>query len=140
MKKNLFTTLCVVAGILLSVWDSKNLGLFLSLSLSVCLSLLGGTPWVAICTLFGMTIDFLNYSMPFYAFIYLYISVGCVWIKGFLFKITYISGFFFWLASSCFAYLISGEASLRFSILNTLGFFVFYMLLKGLKIEKNYKI
>ena len=140
MKKILFTALGVAIGILLSVWDSKISGLFLSLSLSVCLSLLGGAPWVVICTLFGMVIDFFNYSMPFYAFIYLYISVGCVLIKGFLFKITYISGFFFWLASSFFAHFITGEASFRFSFLNALGFFVFYMLLKGLKIEKNYKI
>ena len=140
MKRIIFTVLWVVIGGVLCMFDSVEFGVFLSLSLAVCLSLFGGIPFVTVCTVFGMFMDFLNYSLPFYAFIYLYISLGCVWIKGFLFKTNFIICFFFWFVSIVFTCLISGEFSLLGCVLNSLSFFVFYVILKGAKFEKNSKI
>ena len=140
MKKIIFTVLCVIAGVVFCLFDSVCRGLFVSLSLVVCLSLFGGFPWVTVCTIFGILLDFLNYSLPFYAFIYLYISVGCVWIKGFLFKENFLVYFAFWLVSVVFTCLVSGIFSLFGSVLCALSFFVFYWILKGVNFEKNNKI
>lgn len=140
MKKIIHTSLFIISGILLSFWDSAGRGIFLSLSLSVCLSLFGGGFWVAVCAIFGGILDMLNYSFPFFLFIYLYISLGCVWIKSFLFKINFILCVFFYLASVGFACLVSGEFTPFGFVLNTVGFLAFYGILKGIKFEKNYKI
>ena len=140
MKKIIFTVLCVVIGIVLCMFDSVSRGLFLSLSLVVCLSLFGGFPYVVVCTILGLLLDFLNFSLPFFAFIYLYISVGCVWIKRFLFKMNSFVCLSLWLVSLTFTCLISGNFTLSSSFLCTLLFCVFYWLLKGVKIEKNNKI
>ena len=140
MKKIIFTILCIVLGAVLCMFDSVSRGLFLSLSLVVCLSLFGGFPWVTVCTIFGILLDFLNYSLPFYTFIYLYISIGCVWIKGFLFKQNFLVSFSFWLVSIIFTCLVLGEFSLFGSVLCALLFFVFYGVLKGVNFEKNSKI
>ena len=140
MKRIIFTVLCVIIGIVLCMFDSVCRGLFLSLSLAVCLSLFGGAPFVTVCTIFGILLDFLNFSLPFFAFIYLYISVGCVWIKGFLFKENLLVYFAFWLVSIVFTCLVSGVFSLFGSVLCALSFFVFYWILKGVNFEKNNKI
>lgn len=140
MKKIIFTAMCIVAEIVLCMFDSVNRGLFLSLSLVVCLSLFGGFRYIAVCAVFGLFLDFLNFSLPFFAFIYLYISAGCVWIKGFLFKKNLLVCLFFWLVSLSFTCLISGSFTLFGCVLSTLSFFVFYWLLKGVNFEKNNKI
>lgn len=140
MKKIIFTALCMVAGVVLCMLDSAIHGLFFSLSLVVCLSLFYGTPYVAVCTIFGMVLDFFNYSLPFFTFIYLYISVGCVWIKGFLFKKNSFVSLSFWLGSLTFTCLVSGSFTLFNCVLSTLSFFVFYGILKGVNFEKNNKI
>lgn len=137
MKRIVF--LCT-AGIVASVFDSEVFGLFITLSLSVCLSLFGGAPFVVICTIFGILLDFWKFSLPFYAFIYLYISVGCVWIRGFLFKANFGANLIFWLVSIIFTHLVSYEFSFLGFVLNALSFLVFYRILKGVKIEKNSKI
>ena len=137
MKRIIFTVLCIIAGVVLCVFDNTIHGLFLSLSFAVCLSLFGGAPFVTVCTVFGLILDFLNYSLPFYAFVYLYISVGCVWVKGFLFKMNSFVCLAFWLVSFAFTCLLSGSFTLFGCILNALSFLVFYVVLKGVNFEKN---
>ena len=140
MKKIIFSALCMLAGVVWCMLDSTIRGLFLSLPLVVCLSLFGGAPMVTICTIFGLFLDFFNYSLPFFAFIYLYISVGCVWIKGFLFKMNFFVCFVFWLVSFTFTCLISGNFSFFGCVLSAFSFLAFYGILKGVNIEKNNKI
>lgn len=137
MKKIIFCLLCIASGVVFSLCDSLSRGLFLSLPLCVLLPLFGGVPFVSVCCVIGLLRDFLNYSLPFYAFIYLYISVGCVWIKGFLFKTNFLICFAFWLVSIIFACLLSNQFSLLGFVLNALSFLVFYVIIKGAKIEKN---
>ena len=140
MKKTLFIMICLALGVALCLLDSVNFTLFSALTFSVCISLFIGIPSVAMCAIFGMVIDTLNYSLPFYTFIFLYISSGCVWVRGFFFKIRFFSAFLFWITALGFACIITGKNFIDTFLVNVLFFPIFYVFLKGFKFEKNYKV
>lgn len=59
---------------------------WLSLVMCVCVCLTGSPLWLAISGLGGIFCDLYLDTFPFYTFLYLYISLGCVYVKSLTFK------------------------------------------------------
>ena len=59
---------------------------WLSLVMCVCVCLTGSPLWFAISGLGGIFCDLYLDTFPFYTFLYLYISLGCVYVKSLTFK------------------------------------------------------
>lgn len=104
---------------------------WLSLVMCVCVCLTGSPLWLAISGLGGIFCDLYLDTFPFYTFLYLYISLGCVYIKNLTFK-TDIRVFF--MASFVFLGIFGAvNAGLRgflYGATNSFAAPLFYVFLK----------
>ncbi len=126
MKKMLLFVTFFVTGFLFSLFDALFPDFCVSLIFVVWMSLFSSGGAVVISTLCGMFIDFLNYSAPFYTFIYLYISLGCVWCKNSLFKVNFLTFFVVCVVSLLLDFAFSGNGTL----VNVVFSPIFYLFLK----------
>ncbi len=127
-----------LAMLVLALLDSTLIFTRLSLVLAVCVSLTGSPVWLAISGICGVFCDLYSETFPFYTFLYLYISLGCVYLRSLLFK---VRGVVFFVAAAVALTLFAAiTATPRFFLFvagNTAATPVFYVFLKKeLKVEK----
>lgn len=127
-----------LAMIVLALLDSCLIFTRLSLVLAACVSLTGAYPWVIISGLGGVFCDLYSETFPFYTFLYLYISLGCVYLRSLLFK---AGGVVFYIVSvvslALFSAMMGIPDLLLFVAGNSAIAPLFYVLLKKeLKSEK----
>lgn len=113
------------------VLDSTLIYTRLSLVMAVCMSLSGSPIWVAISGLGGVFCDLYLDTFPFYTFIYLYISLGCVYLGSLIFK---ANAKVFFVTSIIFLGLFGGIAAggrgILFGVLNAFFAPLFYVFIK----------
>ncbi len=153
--KKAFKYLCFVLIIaVFTLFDSvffKNIRLTLSLLISFSLYVKSDKA-VYIFSLSGFLCDVISKTLPSFSFLYLYISLGCVWCEKILlnisgktvFLISFLGFLLFYFSMHIINMLTFFDVTTGFSFLfesvsraifNSLLSFVFYYVLKGVKFE-----
>lgn len=127
-----------LAMVVLSLTDSVLIFTRLSLVMAVCVSLTGSPLWVTISGLGGVLCDLYSETFPFYTFLYMYISLGCVFCRSLLFKARAVVFYIGALVSlTLFAAITGTPRFLPFVAGNSVVAPLFYVLLKKeMKSEK----
>ena len=103
----------------------------LSLVMCVCVCLTGSPLWLVISVLGGIFCDLYLDTFPFYTFLYLYISLGCVYIKNLTFKtdmrVFFIASFVF---LGIFGAVNAGLRGFLYGATNSFAAPLFYVFLK----------
>ncbi len=103
----------------------------LSLVMCVCVCLTGSPLWLVISGLGGIFCDLYLDTFPFYTFLYLYISLGCVYIKNLTFKtdmrVFFITSFVF---LGIFGAVNAGLRGFLYGATNSFAAPLFYVFLK----------
>lgn len=130
--KYLLAAAVFAVSVILSVIDSSFVFLRLSLVLLCCYSLKERTAAVVISGMCGIFCDLYGGSAPFYTFLYLYISIGCVWCRSFLYKVN--MGVFYTMSAVAlilYGGLVGLPYFLPFALVNSSAAPLFYLCLKG---------
>ncbi len=111
---------------------------WLSLVMCVCVCLTGSPLWLVISGLGGVFCDLYLDTFPFYTFLYLYISLGCVYVKSLTFKtdirVFLIASFVF---LGIFGAANAGFRGFLYGAINSFAAPLFYVFLKKeMKSEK----
>ena len=115
----------------LCLLDCTTTFLRLSLVMCVCVCLTGSPLWLTISGLGGIFCDLYLDAFPFYTFLYLYISLGCVYIKNLTFKtdmrVFFIASFVF---LGIFGAVNAGLRGFLYGATNSFAAPLFYVFLK----------
>ena len=103
----------------------------LSLVMTVCTSLTGNPFWVVISGLGGIFCDLYLDTFPFFTFVYLYISLGCVYLGSLVFKpdakVFFVTSL---VAVGLLGSIIAGGQGLIWGVVCAFAAFLFYVFLK----------
>lgn len=120
-----------LAMVAFCILDSTLMFTRLSLVMTVCLSLSGSPVWVAISGLGGVFCDLYLDTFPFYTFIYLYISLGCVYLGSLIFKanakVFFVTSIIF---LGLFGGITAGGRGILLGVVNAFAAPLFYVFIK----------
>ncbi len=121
----------LIVMLFLCILDSTLIVTRLSLVMVSAISLTGNPVWVAASGFAGVFCDLYLDTFPFYTFVYLYISLGCVYLGSMIFKKK--SWVFFATAIitlTVFMAIMQGTGGILPAILNSCATPLFYVFLK----------
>lgn len=115
----------------LCILDCTLIATRLSLVMVTAVSLTGNPIWVAVSGLGGVFCDLYQDTFPFYTFVYLYISLGCVYLGSMIFKKKLWVFFSVALITlTGFMAILQGIGGILPAVLNSLSAPLFYAFLK----------
>ena len=115
----------------LCILDCTLIATRLSLVMVTAVSLTGNPVWVAVSGLGGVFCDLYQDTFPFYTFVYLYISLGCVYLGSMIFKKKLWVFFVVSLITlTGFMAILQGIGGILSAVLNSLSAPLFYAFLK----------